>query len=73
MALWQKGLTDPDIMVRRYQCPQCSSYTLHIKHESFAECESGCFIIDSAEIERIIESKNYEGVFTEDDLKYNFI
>lgn len=73
MALWQKGLEDPDIIIRRYQCPQCGGYSLHIKYESFGECENGCFITESEEIEKIIDSKKYEGTFTEDELDSNFI
>ncbi len=73
MALWQKGIDDPDIKIRRYQCPQCGKYSLHIKYESFAECENGCFITDSQVIDKIIDSKSYDGIFGEDELKYNFI
>lgn len=73
MALWQKGLNDPDIVIRRYFCPQCDKYCLHIKHESFAECENGCFITDSEEIDKLIEQKDFKGMFTEDELRYNFI
>ena len=73
MALWQKGLDDPDIVIRRYYCPQCGKYSLHIKYESFAECENGCFIIDSEGIDKLIEQKNFEGIFTDEELQYNFI
>jgi hypothetical protein len=73
MALWQKGIDDPDIKIRRYLCPQCGNYSLHIKYESFAECEQGCFITDSNIIDKLIETKSYEGVFKEEELKYNFI
>lgn len=73
MALWQKGTDDPDIKIRRYQCPLCGKYSLHIKHESFAECENGCFITDSEVIDKLIDAKSYDGVFQEEELKYNFI
>ncbi|HHV65605.1 MAG TPA: hypothetical protein GXX46_11160 [Peptococcaceae bacterium] len=73
MALWQKGIDDPDIKIRRYHCPECGEYSLHIKYESFAECENGCFLTDSSVIDKLIESKDYKGVFQEDELKYNFI
>jgi len=73
MAIWQKGMNDPDIMIRRYQCPQCEKYALHIKYESFAECENGCFITDSEVIDQLVNSQNYKGVFQDDELQYNFI
>ncbi|NLI92708.1 MAG: hypothetical protein GX434_11030 [Peptococcaceae bacterium] len=73
MALWQKGIDDPEIKIRRYRCPQCGNYSLHIKYESFAECEEGCFITDSAVIDKLIDDKSYEGIFQEEELKYNFI
>lgn len=73
MALWQKGIDDPDIMRRRYHCPECGEYSLHIKYESFAECENGCFITDSDVIDKIITAKDFTGVFLEEELQYNFI
>ncbi|MGI6450466.1 MAG: hypothetical protein ACOX3R_09255 [Desulfitobacteriia bacterium] len=73
MALWQKAIDDPEIKVRRYRCPVCGKYSLHIKHESFAECENGCFISDSELLDNLIDSQDYQGVFQEDELKYNFI
>jgi len=73
MALWQKGIEDPEITTRRYCCPLCGNYSLHIKHESFGECENGCFITDSELIDKLIESREFEGLFSEEELKYNFI
>lgn len=73
MALWQAGINDPDIMVRRYHCPECGKYSLHIKYESFAECENGCFITDSKVIEQLIADKNFDGQFLKEELEYNFI
>ena len=52
MALWIKCLNDPDIVLRRYCCPECDNYSLHIKHETFGECENGCFITNQEEIGR---------------------
>jgi hypothetical protein len=73
MARWQKGIDDPDIMIRRYRCPECGHYTLHIKYESFAECSNGCFITAPDVIDKLIDAQEYEGIFEEDELKYNFI
>lgn len=73
MALWQKAIDDPDIKIRRYCCPECGKYSLHIKYESFAECENGCFITNSEDIDRIISAQDYQGVFSAEELKYNFI
>ncbi len=73
MALWAKGIADPDIKIRRYLCPECGQYSLHIKYESFAECEHGCFITNPEAIDQIIDNKDYNGKFTEEELNYNFI
>jgi hypothetical protein len=73
MALWLKGVDDPEIMARRYLCPECGKYSLHIKHESFAECENGCFITDSTIIDKLITDKNFDGLFSEEELTYHFI
>lgn len=73
MAIWKMGIDDPDIMIRRYRCPECGNYSLHIKYESFAECENGCFITDSKVIDQLIADQNFEGLFQEEELKYNFI
>lgn len=73
MAFWIKGVNDPEIMIRRYHCPQCNHYSLHIKYEAFGECEQGCFITDSQVIDKLIEDQNFEGIFSEEELKYNFI
>ncbi|ADY54818.1 hypothetical protein Sgly_0452 [Syntrophobotulus glycolicus DSM 8271] len=73
MALWQKLENDPEIRIRRYLCPECGSYTLHVKHEGFGECENGCFITDSAVINKVIDDKKFEGTFSEDELKYRLI
>ncbi len=73
MGYWIKGNNDPEIMIRRYCCPQCMEYSLHIKHEAFGECEQGCFITDSDQIEKLIDAKDFKGVFTDEELDYNFI
>lgn len=73
MGIWHRLERDPEIRTRRYRCPECGEFTLHIKHEGFAECENGCFINDPAAIDKVIEDKDFEGTFTEDELKYNFI
>ena len=73
MAVWQRKLDDPDITVRRYYCPECKNYSLHIKHESFSECENGCFITDEKVINNLIDDKKFKGTFSEDELTNNFI
>lgn|GEM_PF-1660975 len=58
---------------KRYRCPDCSEYTLHIEHDWYAECEDGCESIELAEvIFGIYEDNNYEGYYTTAEIKELF-
>lgn len=58
-----------EISHRRYKCPNCEEYNLHIESNVFAQCEQGCFIEDEDEIKELIETEKYKGYFSDEDLE----
>jgi hypothetical protein len=73
MPLWARGESDPEIRLRKYKCPDCGEYSLHVKHGSFAECANGCFISDEAVVTGLLNAGDYEGFFSREELETNFI
>jgi hypothetical protein len=73
MALWERAEKDPEIKMRRYRCPDCGKYALHVKYESFAECANGCFIHDEKIIAGVLDSGDFDGHFSREELETDFI
>lgn len=57
---------------KRFKCPECDEYSLHIDSFTFAECEEGCMIKDENIISQILDTDDFEGYFTDEDLQNNF-
>lgn len=73
MAIWERAERDPEIRLRRYKCPECGAFSLHIKHEAFAECANGCFICDESIIKEVLDDADFDGQFTQTELETEFI
>jgi hypothetical protein len=75
--MWQKMFRDkyPSKTYRkRYKCPECQDYTLHIEHDSFAECEEGCeFISSELLIFEIFEEDDFSGYYITEEIKEAYI
>lgn|GEM_PF-3752079 len=57
---------------RKYICPECNVYHLHIANENFAECPEGYQTSDTTIISNIIDSEDFQGRFTGDELQNKF-
>lgn len=55
---------------KKYKCPVCNEYGLHIIHDSACECENECDVdyYDKIKIESIISKNNFEGYYTLQDI-----
>lgn len=56
---------------KRYKCPKCNNYTLHIEHDEYAECKE-CMHVSDININDIIEKNDYQGYYTSEDLEELF-
>lgn len=73
--MWEKMFRTKDIWVyrKRYKCPMCKEYTLHIIHDNACECEKMfCEINQMLNVEEIIQKDDYAGFYTSEELKDNF-
>lgn len=58
---------------KRYKCPKCDEYTLHIEHDSFGECENwGDDINSEEEISKIVKKDDFDGFYTSEEIKESF-
>ena len=61
---WIKDWLDElqESFYRKFKCPECGEYELHIECDNYAECKKGCSYTtnNKEEIENIIASKDYD-------------
>ena len=74
--MWKKDLREKYERItyrKRYKCGSCDEYSLHIEHDSFAECETGYHdIISEQRIFKIVKQDDFDGFYTLDELKESF-
>lgn len=56
---------------KRFLCPKCNQYSLHIIHDSACECEDDCYVGD-VDITKIFMKNDYDGYYTSQDLEEYF-
>lgn len=70
--MWRKNMRSHQSLIyrKKYKCPVCNEYSLHIIHDLVCECENECDVdyCDKMEIESIISKNNFEGYYTLQDI-----
>lgn len=62
-----------DAFYKRFKCPECNDYHLHVQDMLYAECEEGFMTNDKELIQRIVDTDDFDGYFTEDEIENDFI
>lgn len=70
--MWRKKMRLHQSLIyrKKFRCPICKGYCLHIIHDFACECENECDVdnYDKLEIECIISKNNFEGYYTLQDI-----
>ena len=70
--MWRKKMRSYQSLTyrKKYKCPICNEYSLHIIHDLACECENECDEddYDKLEIESIISKNDFEGYYTLQDI-----
>lgn len=61
-----------DATIKRFKCPDCEDYSVYVESSHFAQCENGHFIDDKTVIANIVGEDNYDGIWTEEDVRNKF-
>lgn len=56
---------------KRFKCPKCKQYSLHIIHDSACECEDNCDV-DDVDIGKIFKKDDFDSYYTSQDLEEYF-
>lgn len=74
IKMWKRSLRKYNRITyrKRFLCPICDQYTLHIEHDAYAECEE-CGNLHQCDIDLLVKENNFQGYYTLDDLNELFI
>lgn len=59
---------------KKFKCPKCGKYSLHIIHDYACECENECDLTgyNSQKIKKISIKNNFDGYYTAQEIENNF-
>lgn len=70
--MWRKNMRSHQSLTyrKKYKCPVCNEYSLHLIHDSACECENECGVdyYEKLAIESIISKNDFEGYYTLKDI-----
>ncbi|MEY2353294.1 hypothetical protein [Lysinibacillus capsici] len=58
---------------KRYKCPECNEYHFHVANPLYGECEEGFITGEKPLIQSVVDSDDFDGYFTDDELENDFI